>query len=721
MKKMSLFAIVSLCLSGVSYSAEYTFPVNSCKIFDQVAAGTSNQKADFMHEGPFAVTLSKVQEFKVRLNSTIDLLNHVQGSRKVSRVNLQKLFHLSEQTITDFAIQVLLKGSISNEEIQKIQSEIARSKALLSAVIEAGSQLVQLNRAALSEKDILMFKSRFENAYKQLQGTPYEFNTSVLSQVQETVEVLRKPFHRAAPAAVDGSLGLINKNIASKFRELGTGSIRYPFSVEFSDGKKYLSHPNEKAEIRFVLKAGTTLPLALFGHQGFIDKWVEGKVDILGENAVRKMLHMTTGSADGNSQTRFAKLEQYLRETLVVTNKYLTQAKENAQFHYGNPNILFREMLGCVMKYSEGYFGPDKTISLDEAQLRAIEYWTQAGMNLMRDKTARGEKVYWGEVGGGWLPQGIFTSLNFSNVDFTNIGLVESQNHIADALIEANGLQDRVRVVRGEARDFNNSDHTQKYDIVHQVGVLEHAGPTELRNWISGFANAVKPGGYLVFSNMTYPTERARFVDPVAGKHFFPGGTMVSEGEAAKLFRDYGFSLVWKKRMNDDYALTLDHWAYNFKKIWPHLHKIDPKHFTESMRRAWELYVEGSAVALGSPATGSDLTLEHYVMQKGDGAVRARTSLSRLSENQNAPTYEAVLEGLRSRKTPKFLDSLPEDKVRMLLMDKDVPGAGRVGYPFPMNLPQNIERNLTEKDKYSGPSDKRVSTSKTGNAESNLP
>ncbi|HSI06736.1 MAG TPA: class I SAM-dependent methyltransferase [Myxococcota bacterium] len=491
-----------------------------------------------------------------------------------------------------------------------------------------------------------------------------------------------------------GPMKLVRNQIANELRKVVDGPVRYPIAVEFADGSRYSSHHGRETEITFVIKKGAELSLATKGYAGLIDAWVKGDIDIVGNRALRKLMHMTSLGKEGSKLRPLGIAEQWFREVFATNNRYYEQAHDNALYHYGNPTGLFREQLGAVMKYTEGLFGPDKGISLDEAQVRSLEYFARAGMDLVADKTARGETVKWAEFGGGWMPQGLYTALNFPNVDYTNIGRTESQNRVAAALIEANGLSDRVRIIEGDARDYVKPEHRHQYDIVHQAGVLEHAGPFELDAWFKGMANAVKPGGYLVMSNMTYPLRDAVFVEAVTGKHFFPGGTMPAEGDLAVCARKYGFELVWEAEMRDDYALTLDRWAESFAAAWDKLAPTDPAFYNEPMRRVWELFLEGSSSALGSAGHSANLNLRHYVMRMGPSGDGERPSVSQLSDARQ-PTLDEVLGSLKKRSVPKLFDDLPADVRAKLSTDRELASDMRPGVPKPLDPVKNLLRALT--------------------------
>ncbi len=589
-----------------------------------------------------------------------------------------------------------LQRAVTVEQAAKAHRLRDTNTAHQHAVRDLGTNIVQLTRSALTAADVKAFNDRLEAAVAALSGTPYALATDTLERIRAAVAKLEEPFTLGEPAPVTlskaGPMKLVRNQIANELRKVAAGAVRYPIAVTFADGSRYESHPGREAELTFVIKRGAELPLATKGYPGLIDAWVKGDVDIKGNRAIRKLLHMTSVSAEGSKARFLGIAEQWFREVFATNNRYYEQAHDNALYHYGNSTALFREQLGAMMKYTEGLFGPDKAISLDEAQLRSMEYFAQMGMSLVADKTARGEQVKWAEYGGGWMPQGLYTALNWPNVDFTNIGRTESQNRVGEALIAANGLQDRVRIIEGDARDYIQPQYHQQFDIVHQAGVLEHAGPFELENWFAAMANAVKPGGYLVMSNMTYPLRDAVMVEAVTGKHFFPGGTMPAEGDLAACAKKFGFELVWQAEMRDDYALTLDRWAESFAGAWDKLAPTDPAYFNEPMRRVWELFLEGSASSLGASGAAANLNLRHYVMRMGDGT-GARPSLSATSDAKQ-PSLDEVLQGVKQHQRPKLFDDLPDDVRAKLATDRELPSDMRPGVPKPLAPLHNLMRAL---------------------------
>jgi cyclopropane fatty-acyl-phospholipid synthase-like methyltransferase len=73
--------------------------------------------------------------------------------------------------------------------------------------------------------------------------------------------------------------------------------------------------------------------------------------------------------------------------------------------------------------------------------------------------------------------------------------------------------------------------------------------------------------------------------------------------------------LVEVENLWPHYRRTVEEWRRNFGRDWPAIRDADPEVFTESFRRRWSMYLEGTVDVFRD-----SLDLSHIVFAKGRAA-----------------------------------------------------------------------------------------------------
>ena len=98
-----------------------------------------------------------------------------------------------------------------------------------------------------------------------------------------------------------------------------------------------------------------------------------------------------------------------------------------------------------------------------------------------------------------------------------------------------------------------------------------------------------------------------RFADPEV---YFSGRPLPSLPDTLVAFDRAGLMLVEVESLWPHYQRTMDEWRKNFAKGWSEIQQSDPGVFTETFRRRWTMYLEGTGEAFGT------LDLSHIVFAK---------------------------------------------------------------------------------------------------------
>ena len=233
--------------------------------------------------------------------------------------------------------------------------------------------------------------------------------------------------------------------------------------------------------------------------------------------------------------------------------------------HYNTGNDLFELMLDKRMIYSCAYW--KETNSLDEAQekkLRLVfdKLHLQPGMTLL-------------DIGCGWGGAARFAAEHY-NVSVKAITVSTEQAKIARDLCK--GLPVSVEVI-----DYRQL--TGSFDRVYSIGMFEHVGYKNYRNYFELVNRCLKPNGltllHTVGSNV--PTRNG---EPWTSKYIFPNSMLPAASQITENFEGL-FTLEDWHIFSHDYSLTLKAWHDNFETEWPTLQS----RYSEQFRRMWRYYL----------------------------------------------------------------------------------------------------------------------------------
>lgn len=392
------------------------------------------------------------------------------------------------------------------------------------------------------------------------------------------------------------------------FERVGATSQETALRIEFSDGSVSQTYPaNKRREVLVRFKTSRAeWNSFLFFYEGLFESFVSGGVDLEGERPIATLARLghNAGLNSGKSWFRLLRnplneLRQRVQESRQDGSDH-KQAVRNADFHYALNPALFEAMLGETVGYSEGLWTPD-TRTLNQAKFNNYEYVCQKlrlepGMTVL-------------EVGAGWGYMPIYMAKRYG-VDVTVYNPVRRQNDYMRERFHRHGVGDKIRLVEGDHRDIvQESGH---FDRFVSIGVHEHAGYSlkQYRLWAEAIAAALKDGGFGVVSTTSWMTRKMTGL--LTLKYIFPGGHVPSLPDTLTAFERAGLMLVDVESLWPHYQRTMNEWRENFAEAWPEIQKSDPSVFTETFRRQWTMYLEGSGEAFGD-----SLDLTHIVFAKG--------------------------------------------------------------------------------------------------------
>ncbi len=257
---------------------------------------------------------------------------------------------------------------------------------------------------------------------------------------------------------------------------------------------------------------------------------------------------------------------------LVIKSKLLNmQHKEKAHkdvgSHYNMGNILFQNMLDKRLTYSSGYW--KNANNLDEAQ--------EAKLELICKKIGLKPKMKVLDIGCGW---GSFVKYACEKYDVKAVGITLSEKQVKLGHELCKDLPIEIRLK--DYRDVN-----EKFDRIVSIGMVEHVGYKNYRNFMEVVSNNLHEDGIFLLHTIGSNNSDVG-TDGWTNKYIFPNGALPSILELAKATEEIFVMEDWHN-FSFDYSKTLDAWFDNFNKNWE---GILSKVYDNKFYRMWKYYIQ---------------------------------------------------------------------------------------------------------------------------------
>ena len=225
---------------------------------------------------------------------------------------------------------------------------------------------------------------------------------------------------------------------------------------------------------------------------------------------------------------------------------------EQIQFHYDVSDDFYALWLDPRRVYSCAYFTA-AGMSLEQAQEAKLDHICR---KLMLQP---GERFL--DIGAGWGALLLWAAQHYG-VNATGITLSRNQHVHVQRLIEAKGLQGRVRM---ELRDYRELDERQGFDKIASVGMFEHVGAANMGAYFGKVRRLLKPGGLIMNHGITAGgvgnTQVGAGMGDFIGKYIFPGGELQHVSHVLRDMALAGLEMVDTENLRPHYARTL--WAWS--------------------------------------------------------------------------------------------------------------------------------------------------------------
>ncbi len=396
----------------------------------------------------------------------------------------------------------------------------------------------------------------------------------------------------------DALAGIDSANFTVHFWD---GSVR-----QFGNGSDFTLYFKNKESLRKVL---------LDASLGFGEGYMNGDIEVEGD--LRQVVRIGLLSDPLQEKTRSSLFNSFKLNILQRNSK--TVDKRSISHHYDLGNDFYRLWLDRKMLYSCAYFKSDSD-SLEQAQLEKI--------NLCCRKLQLQPNERLLDIGCGWGSLLITAAQQFG-IHGVGITLSKEQLAYGRQQIAKEGVEDRVHLEYLDYRDLPKMNQT--FDKVVSVGMFEHVGKANMKNFLENVRTVLRPDGLLLLHTIGKTVEEP--TNNWIRKYIFPGCYLPDLGSILRNCTSLGLSFIDCENMRVHYSKTLDNWAERFEKNEARIRSM----FDDRFIRMWRFYLAGCSTVfrmgnmhlfqlLFSAGVRNDLPLTRDWMIPGYPALKNRFS-----------------------------------------------------------------------------------------------
>ena len=307
------------------------------------------------------------------------------------------------------------------------------------------------------------------------------------------------------------------------------------------------------------------------GSLGFGEAYVEGwwDADAVDETVYRLLRKRVT-----TRRHRSPRVLLLAAAAKLLNLQSPRRAAADVRGHYERGLDLYRAMLDEGMTYSCGYWRQAGT--LDDAQ--------EAKLDLICRKLGLQEGTHVLDIGCGW---GSFARFAAERYGARVTGITLSLEQAELARERCSGLPVDIRV-----EDFRGV--RGRFDAVVSIGMIEHVGADNYRDYMEVTARCLAPGGTSLIHTIA-GGRSTHHIDPWVHRYVFPGANLPSLRQLAEAAEGL-FVVEDVHNFGPDYDRTLLAWHDNFEAAWPDLRSS----YDERFRRMWRFYLLACAAAFRS-------------------------------------------------------------------------------------------------------------------------
>jgi cyclopropane-fatty-acyl-phospholipid synthase len=345
--------------------------------------------------------------------------------------------------------------------------------------------------------------------------------------------------------------------------------------IQLQGGRPWDIRVNDTRFFRAVLAGGT-----LGFGESYMDGWWD--CNALDEMCCRAIRARLEERVPVNLHTAVAIASSFLFNLQIRRRSRLVGKR-----HYDVGNDLFESMLDPSMQYSCAWFRD--TDDLGQAQTEKMDLLCrklglEKGMSLL-------------DIGCGW---GGLAKHAAEHYGCRVVGITISEEQRRYGVEASRGLPVEIRL-----QDYR--EISEKFDRVVSVGMLEHVGPKNYRDYMKKVFQTLRQGGVFVCQAIA-TNQSSLYPDPWVARYIFPNSMLPSAAQVTKAAEKL-LVLEDVQNLGGDYEKTLKAWESNFRRSWDRFES----RYGERFYRMWRFYLLSCAGAFRARS----LQLFQFVFSKG--------------------------------------------------------------------------------------------------------
>ncbi|MCL4744610.1 MAG: cyclopropane-fatty-acyl-phospholipid synthase family protein [Burkholderiaceae bacterium] len=310
---------------------------------------------------------------------------------------------------------------------------------------------------------------------------------------------------------------------------------------------------------------------------GLGEGFVEGEIDI--EGPIRSVVSIAEAiSRDVDQTSGKGALPAWIARHTRQTDR------SAIEYHYDVSNEFYRLWLDPQMVYSCAYFR-DGDEALAIAQTNKLEHVCRKLM------LAPGERLL--DIGCGWGALAIHAARHHG-AQVVGVTLSTNQYEMARERVREEGLEAQVEI---RLQDYRDVAGENSFDKISSIGMFEHVGLKNLREYFDLIVRLLKPGGVTLNHGITSTDPDSRSVGLGAGefidRYVFPDGELPHVSLAISHMSSAGLELTDAESLRRHYARTLWLWSDAFEARLARARELAG----ERRARIWRVYLAGCAHA----------------------------------------------------------------------------------------------------------------------------
>ncbi len=317
-----------------------------------------------------------------------------------------------------------------------------------------------------------------------------------------------------------------------------------------------------------------TRRLMFASSMGWCEAYMEGQL-VFDQGSLGDFLHVWGCSENILEQTWVGELFRIFYSVLASLQHYnpMEKARRNVAHHYDLSAELYDQFLDVDMQYSCAYFAEGDE-NIETAQLLkkrhiAAKLDIKPGMTVL-------------DIGSGWGGMGIYLAKNF-DCKVIGVTLSEEQHSLSNRRVRELGLEDRVQF---ELRDYRTL--SEPVDRIVSVGMLEHVGQFQYREYFRKVKSLLKPDGVALIHTIAR-MGRPQPIGAWVRKYIFPGAYLPTPSQLTSAIEHNYLWLTDMENLRVHYARTLNCWYQRFLENRNKIKNL----YDERFCRMWELYLLG--------------------------------------------------------------------------------------------------------------------------------